>query len=137
MRHSEAREPESPGFGATPEGGTFGITPAGRMQGFWLPIFALKRSIRPNPPDEVLNFMHRTARNMDRFMRRRFQFIARPGVTRVIATASLGLTLVIPFLELIPFSVNLIRIASYAFGLLLIAAAGVFGLVGYWVLLLP
>lgn len=117
---------------------------AGRRY-FWLPNFLLKRSIQRKRLDKVLNLMHRPARITDRFLRRRLEFFTRPGMTRVIAAVSLGVALVIPLLELIPFSANLAGITLCAFGLSLvardglfallslIAAAGVFGLIGYWV----
>ncbi len=116
---------------------------AGRRY-FWLPNFLLKRSIQRKQLDKVLSLMLRPARFTDRFLRRRLEFFTRPGVTRVIAAVSLGVALVIPLLELIPFSANLAGITLFAFGLSLvardglfalislIAAAGVFVLIGYW-----
>ncbi|MBS3744174.1 MAG: exopolysaccharide biosynthesis protein [Wenzhouxiangellaceae bacterium] len=116
---------------------------AGRTY-FWLPNFLLKRSVPQRRLEQTLNVMQPPARVMDRFLRRRLEFFTRPGVTRAIAAAALGVALVMPLLELIPFSANLAGIALSAFGISLIARDGLFalislivtvgvlGLIGFW-----
>lgn len=117
---------------------------AGRLY-FWLPEFLLKRSISRTRLEKTLNFAQRPARLTDRLLRRRLVVLVSPAVTRLIAAAALGVALVMPLLEFIPFSANLAGIALSAFGISLIArdglfalisllvTASVFAVVGYWV----
>ena len=116
---------------------------AGR-QFLWLPDFLLKRSIARARLEKALNLARSPARFTDHFIRRRMEFFTGPTVTRVIGVAALGVALVMPLLELIPFSANLAGIALCAFGISLIARDGLFALfsmivtggtlviVGYW-----
>lgn len=117
---------------------------AGRRY-FWLPGFLLKRSIPRQRLDKTLDLLQRPARIADRFLRRRLEFLISPVATRVIAAASLGVALVMPLLELIPFSANLAGVALSTFGISLISRDGLFALislilspaalllVGFWV----
>lgn len=116
---------------------------AGRRY-FWLPDVLLRRAISRRRLEQTLDFVRRPARLTDRVMRRRLQLFISPIATRVIATFSLGVALVMPLLEFIPFSANLAGAALAAFGISLIArdglfalisilvSFGAFGLVGYW-----
>jgi hypothetical protein len=113
-------------------------------QHFWLPDFLLRRSISRARLEKTLNFVHGPARFMDRFTRRRLEFLVGKTNTRVVGAATLGVALVMPLLELIPFSANLAGIALCAFGVALIARdglfallslmtmVGVFAFLGYW-----
>jgi len=116
---------------------------AGRKH-FWLPRFLLKRAIRRDQLDKSLRFARKPARFADRFTRRRLPVFFSAAGTRIIGAATLGVALVMPVLELIPFSANLAGIALSAFGIAIVArdglfavvslaaTASVFGLVGYW-----
>lgn len=113
---------------------------------FWLPEFLLRRSITRERLRKSLAVARKPARFVDRFTRRRLRMLVGPLGGRVIGAATLGIALVMPALELIPFSANLAGIALLAFGVAMIArdglfaaislatAASVFGLVGYWLL---
>jgi hypothetical protein len=116
---------------------------AGRRH-FWLPDFLLKRSIRREQLDKSLQFARKPARFADRFTRMRLRVFFSAAGTRLVGAATLGVALVMPVLELIPFSANLAGIALAAFGIAIVARDGlfavislaatacVFGLVGYW-----
>jgi len=116
---------------------------AGRQQ-FWLPGFLLKRSISRARLEKALKFVQKPARFTDRLTRRRLELFVNQTGTRIVGAATLGVALVMPILELIPFSANLAGIALCAFGVALIArdgffalisvltTAGVFVVVGYW-----
>lgn len=118
---------------------------AGRRY-FWLPDFLLRRAISRQRLDQTLNYVRRPARLTDRVMRRRLELFTSPIATRIIALVSLGVALVMPLLEFIPFSANLAGAALAAFGVSLIARDGLFalisvlvsfaafGLVGYWLI---
>lgn len=117
----------------------------GRDQ-FWLPDFVLRRAITRERLEQSLRIARKPARFVDRFTRRRLLVIVGPLGGRIIGATALGIALVMPALELIPFSANLAGIALLAFGVAMIArdglfaaislatAAGVFYLVGYWLL---
>jgi len=116
---------------------------AGR-QHFWLPGFLLNRSISRARLEKAVKFVRKPARFADRLTRRRLEFFVNQTGTRIVGTATLGLALVMPILELIPFSANLAGIALCSFGVSLIArdglfalislltTAGVFVVAGYW-----
>ena len=96
--------------------------------------------------ETALDTLQRPARVADRLIRRRLEVFISPVATRVIAAASLCVALVMPVLELIPFSANLAGVALFAFGISLIARDGLFalislvvspvalGLVGWWLI---
>lgn len=118
---------------------------AGRSY-FWLPQFLLRRSIARRHLQGALNFMLRPARFTDRFLFHRLAFLTGNFFTLIVAVAALGVGLVMPLLEFIPFSANLAGIALFTFGAALVVRDGllalvslvltavVFGLVGHWVL---
>lgn len=113
---------------------------------FWLPGFLLRRSMTRERLEKSLNFARKPARFVDRFTRRRLPVFVGPLGGRIIGGAALGIALVMPALELIPFSANLAGIALLAFGVAMIARDGLFAaislatavavyiLVGYWLL---
>jgi len=101
---------------------------AGR-QHFWLPGFLLKRSISRAQLEKTLDFIRKPARFIDRFTRQRLQIFVSQASTRAIGTATLSVALVMPALELIPFSANLAGITLCAFGIALIARDGLFALI--------
>ncbi|MBL37202.1 MAG: exopolysaccharide biosynthesis protein [Xanthomonadales bacterium] len=113
---------------------------------FWLPRVLLQRSISRQRLETALDTLQRPARVADRLIRRRLEVFISPVATRVIAAASLCVALVMPVLELIPFSANLAGVALFAFGISLIARDGLFalislvvspvalGLVGWWLI---
>jgi hypothetical protein len=117
----------------------------GRGQ-FWLPDFLLKRSMTRERLEKSLTVARKPARFIDRFTKPRLLVFVGPLGGRIIGATALGIALVMPVLELIPFSANLAGIALLAFGVAMIArdglfaaislatAAGVFVLVGYWLL---
>jgi len=113
---------------------------------FWLPDFILQRSIRRKPFDRSLRIARKPARVVDRFTRPRLLALLSPLGNRVLAAAALGVAMVMPVLEFIPFSANLAGMALSAFGLAIVARDGLFAaislfvtasifvLVGYWLL---
>jgi hypothetical protein len=106
---------------------TAGQILAGRSY-FWLPQFLLRRSVRRRHLQGALNFMLRPARFTDRFLFQRLTFLSESVLTLGVAAAALGVGLVMPVLELIPFTANIAGIALFAFGAALIARDGLFAL---------
>lgn len=98
---------------------------AGR-QHFWLPDIILKRSISRARLEKIVKFLKKPARFIDRFTRRRMEILVSSTSIRFIGAVTLAVALVMPALELIPFSANLAGIALSAFGVSLIARDGLF-----------
>lgn len=96
---------------------------------FWLPEFLLKRSIARHRLERTLEYAYGPARFTDRFLRQRLERFTSDLASRLVAAAALGIALVMPALELIPFSANLAGIALAAFGISLIARDGLFALI--------
>lgn len=101
---------------------------AGRRY-FWLPRFLLKRSIPRRKLQGALNFMLRPARFTDRFLFHRLEFLTGDLLTLFVAVASIGIGLVMPLLELIPFSANLAGLALLTFGAALVVRDGLLMLI--------
>jgi hypothetical protein len=106
---------------------TAGQILAGRRY-FWLPQFLLRRSVKRRHLQGALDFMLRPARFTDRFLFQRLSFLSESVMTLGVAAAALGVGLVMPVLELIPFTANIAGIALFAFGAALIARDGLFAL---------
>lgn len=96
---------------------------------FWLPEFLLRRSIARHRLERTLDFAYGPARFTDRFLRQRMERFTSRLASRIVAGAALGIALVMPALELIPFSANLAGAALAAFGISLIARDGLFALI--------
>lgn len=96
---------------------------------FWLPEFLLRRSIARHRLERTLDFAYGPARFTDRFLRQRLERFTSDLASRIVAGAALGIALVMPALELIPFSANLAGAALAAFGISLIARDGLFALI--------
>ncbi len=107
---------------------TSGQILAGRRY-FWLPRFLLRRSIPRRHLQGALDFMLRPARLSDRFLFERLSYFTGNFFTLIIALASLGVGLVMPLLEFIPFSANLAGIAFLTFGTALVVRDGLFALI--------
>lgn len=96
---------------------------------FWLPQFLLRRSIPRRHLQGALNFMLRPARFTDRFLFHRLAVFTGNAFTLVAAFAALAVGLVMPLLELIPFSANLAGLAFVTFGTALVVRDGLFALI--------
>jgi hypothetical protein len=96
---------------------------------FWLPEALLRRAISRASLDRGVKFAYRPARFADRFLRQRLEIFTSRLAGRTVAGAALAIALIMPVLELIPFSANLAGIALAAFGVSLIARDGLFALI--------
>lgn len=96
---------------------------------FWLPRFLLRRSIRRSHLQSALNFMLKPARVTDRVLAQRLDLFASGLAVQAVALAVLGISVVMPLLELIPLSANLAGLALCAFGAALIVRDGLLALI--------
>lgn len=115
--------------------GTFVLLVAGqlllRREHIWLPRWLLERSVPRDKLRKSIEWLHRPAQFIDRFLRPRLQGFTRHTAAYAVAIASTGIALVMPALEVIPFSANLAGAALTAFGLALIAHDGFLALFAF------
>jgi hypothetical protein len=90
----------------------------------WLPNFLLKRSIQSSSLQKSLDKLYTPAKFIDRYLKTRLTFLTHGIMIYIIALICLGIAVVMPLMEFIPFSANLAGIALTAFGLSLIAHDG-------------
>lgn len=91
---------------------------------FWLPGFLLNRTVSRERLKKVLDRLERPARFVDRFFHARLTRLTRGPGQYAIAVACMLIALIMPALELIPFSATAAGTALTAFGLALIAKDG-------------
>src|SRR5699024_3603165 len=101
---------------------------AGRSY-FWLPQFLLRRSISRRHLQGALDFMLRPARFTDQFLFHRLSLFTGNVFTLIVALTALAVGLVMPLLEFIPFSANLVGIALFTFGAALVVRDGLLVLI--------
>jgi hypothetical protein len=102
-----------------------------RHEHFWLPGWVLRRSISRDKLTKALGWLQRPARFIDRLLRPRLTVLTRPIGAYVIAFMCLQIALIMPFMEVVPFSANAAGLVLAAFGLALIACDGVLALIAY------
>ncbi|MEJ2164161.1 MAG: exopolysaccharide biosynthesis protein [Desulfobacterales bacterium] len=99
-----------------------------RRSHFWLPSWLLNRSVARNKLRRSLQRLRPVGRFIDRFSRPRLSALTRGAGLYITALACLLVAVVIPVMELIPFSANLAGSALTIFGLSLIARDGLLAL---------
>jgi len=103
---------------------------------FWLPRWLMNRHVRSDRLLRGLHWLDRPARFIDWWLRPRFSVLASNGGAVAIAAICILLALIMPLLELVPFSTTAVGIAVAAFGLALVALDGLFMLMGLSYLLI-
>lgn len=99
-------------------------------QHLWLPEFLLRRSLPADKLRKPLQWFRRPARVTDRLFRRRLPMLVGELTTRMIAGVCLLVSVVIPALELIPFSANAAGIVLLTFGVAIVVRDGLMVIVG-------
>lgn len=102
----------------------------GRNQ-FWLPGVLLNRSVERDSLNKTLHHLHRFAGWVDRLLRPRLPVLVEGSANRFIAICCLAIAVVMPAMELVPFSANVAGAALTAFGLALIARDGLLSLIAF------
>lgn len=96
----------------------------------WLPRWLLERSIERRRLDKPLRWIRKPARVADRIIRPRLSPLVSGPASRVVAGACLAIAVVMPAMEIVPFSANLAGIVLLAFGLALVGCDGLVALIG-------
>lgn len=100
----------------------------GRSQ-FWLPNWMLKRSVTSGKLRKALSWLRKPGKWADSVVHPRLTSLVSATGARVVAGMCLGIALMMPFMEVVPFSANLAGLALVAFGLALVAHDGVVGII--------
>jgi len=103
---------------------------------FWLPRWLMNRYVPAAKLQKALRWLERPARFVDWWLRPRFCILASDGGAVGIAAVCILLALVMPVLELVPFSTTAVGVAVAAFGLALVALDGLFVVIGVSYLLI-
>lgn len=98
---------------------------------FWLPRWVLKRSVAAERLRKALTFLRRPARWVDKPLRPRLTWLTHERGARAAAGVCLLIAVVIPPLELVPFSSSVAGVAMAAFGLSLITHDGLLAVLAY------
>lgn len=94
----------------------------------WLPKWLLSRSISKDRLCKVLQWLRRPARFIDKWTRRRLTLLVEGKGRLLIALVCIGISLMMPIMEIVPFSANGAGLALSAFGLALISRDGALAL---------
>jgi hypothetical protein len=99
-----------------------------RRKRLWLPAWIEHRHVRTEHLATAVRWLRRPARVIDRLLRPRLEGVTEQGGLYAIALVCALIGVVMPSLELVPFSAHLAGIAVTGFGLALIAHDGLVGL---------
>jgi len=97
----------------------------------WLPQWMLNRSLTQSKVNKALERLRRPSRFVDRVLRQRFKLLVHGSGIHVIAAVCIVIAVLMPVMEVVPFSANLAGAALTAFGLSLISNDGLLALVAY------
>ncbi len=98
---------------------------------FWMPAWLLSRSVPSDKLQRALRWLERPARFIDWWLRPRLSYLASSGGAVGVAALCTLLALVMPLMEVVPFSATAAGVAIVTFGLALVAFDGLFVLIGF------
>lgn len=98
---------------------------------FWLPTWILNKSIEEKKLCKAVNFLRKPARFMDRWLKARMPALTGKNSTFIVAIICTAIGMLMPVMEVIPFSANGAGIALSAFGFSLIGRDGLWALIAY------
>lgn len=100
---------------------------------FWMPRWILKRKLPQGKVQTGLKWLWPVARGIDRYLKPRLPWLVSGASQYLIGALCLFIALLMPSMELVPFSSVGAGVALTAFGLALIARDGVLALLAYGV----
>lgn len=100
-----------------------------RRDHFWLPEWILKRSMKKEKLEKGVKWMYKPARFIDRWSKPRWTTFTHGTGSYAIAAICLCIALVMPIMEVVPFSANAAGGAFTIFGLSLITHDGFLALI--------
>lgn len=102
-----------------------------RKEHFWLPHWLLNRSVAQDKLCKATRWLRRPARFLDRLLRPRLTIFTNGMARYLIAIICILIAVVMPAMELVPFSANGAGAALTAFGLAVIARDGLLALFAF------
>ncbi|QXE89095.1 exopolysaccharide biosynthesis protein [Geomonas subterranea] len=102
-----------------------------RRDHFWLPKWLLRRSLAQDKVHKAIRWLLPVARFIDRWLRPRLPALIRGGSIYLISFVCAAIAVVMPMMELVPFSAHGAGLALSAFGLALISRDGLLALIAF------
>ncbi|WP_136523331.1 exopolysaccharide biosynthesis protein [Geomonas ferrireducens] len=102
-----------------------------RREHFWLPKWVLRRSLAKEKVHTAVQWLRPSARFIDRWLRPRMSALIQGGSTYLISFVCAVIAVVMPMMELVPFSAHGAGLALTAFGLALISRDGLLALIAF------
>lgn len=102
-----------------------------RREHIWLPEVLLNRSLPQEKLQKALRWLRPPAQFVDRFLRPRLTIFTAGPVTYFIASLCMVISVLMPIMEMVPFSANAAGAALTIFGLSLIARDGLLALLAF------
>ncbi len=97
----------------------------------WLPHWLLKRSVATEKLDKSIKWTRRPAHFIDSLLQPRLSIFIEGAAVYVIALVCIFIALMMPLMEVVPFSANAAGMVLTAFGLSLIARDGLLALLAF------
>ncbi|MCF8105913.1 MAG: exopolysaccharide biosynthesis protein [Desulfohalobiaceae bacterium] len=104
-----------------------------RREHIWLPDVLLNRSLPQDKLQKGLRWLRPTAQFVDRLLSPRLTIFTAGAVTYFIASLCMVISVLMPIMEMIPFSANAAGAAFTVFGLSLIARDGLLALLAFMI----
>lgn len=98
---------------------------------FWLPNWLLQRAVPVDKLIKAVEWLRKPAHYIDKLIRPRLPLFVNGIAKYLIAVVCILIALMLPFMEVIPFSANVGGLALVAFGLALIARDGLLALFSF------
>lgn len=98
---------------------------------FWLPNWLLQRAVPADKLIKAVEWLRKPAHYIDKLIRPRLPLFVNGIAKYLIAVVCILIALMLPFMEVIPFSANVGGLALVAFGLALIARDGLLALFSF------
>jgi hypothetical protein len=98
---------------------------------FWLPRWLLHRTASKDKIKKATAWLQRPARAVDRVVQPRLRRFAEGTAQRLIAVTCAAIALVMPIMEVVPFSATGAGAALTAFGLAVVARDGLVAILGF------
>ena len=95
----------------------------------WLPRWIRNRSVRSSRLARPLEFLRKPAGFLDRIFKPRLALLASPAVHRLVAGTCMLLAVIMPVMEIVPFSANAAGLVLLIFGLAVVVGDGLATLV--------
>lgn len=102
-----------------------------RRKHFWLPDWMMKRSVERDKLRRSMKWLRYIGRFFDKISKPRLTELTQDAKLYAIAVACIFISLVIPIMEVVPFSANIAGIALTAFGLSLITRDGLMAVIAF------